>query len=210
MHDKNLYQATSIYANLFQPNFLKLVSLIKSHTGVPNTRNSEQKIQDRCMDFINTSARTWELDGLLVTRNNVRRKSEVFQHLWDSEIQAARVSYDAAQSIERAFPRDNSGNAASSVDLDSMTGATKARQESSLRKVLIYLSICEDENTLMLVNREVLQACNSSKNLRYWLRLNDHAWSNQIFWRILRETLLRSTAVLLVWRVMKKILPRKA
>jgi hypothetical protein len=184
MHDKNLYQATSIYANLFQPNFLKLVSLIKPHTGVPSTRNSEQNIQDRCIDFINTSARTWELDGLLVTLNNVRRKSEVFQYLWDSAIQAARVSYEAAQSIERAFPRDNLGNAASSINLDSMTGTARPGQDSSLRKVLIYLSVCEVENTLMLVNRDVLQACNSSKNLRYWLRLNDHAWSNQMFWRI--------------------------
>jgi hypothetical protein len=195
MHDKNLYQATSIYANLFQPNFLKLVSLIKPHTGVPSTRNSEQKVQERCMDFINTSARTWELDGLLVTRNNTRKKSEVFQKLWDCAIQAARVSYEAAQTMERAFPRNNSRYPASSVDVDSMTGNPKAGQQSSLRKVLIYLSICEDENTLMLVNREVLKACNSSKNLGYWLRLNDYARSNQIYWRILRETLLRSTVV---------------
>lgn len=140
MHHKNLYQATGKYANLFQPNFLNLVSSIKSHTGVPSTRNSEQKVQDRCMDFIDTSARTWELDGLLVTRNNVRRKSEVFQYLWDSAIQEARVSYDSAQSIEQAFPRDDSGNTVSSVDLDSMTKTTKSGQESSLRKVLIHPS----------------------------------------------------------------------
>jgi hypothetical protein len=134
MHEKNLYQVS----NLDDPTFVDLVDLVKSQAGVPNTRNWEQKVPDKCRGLINTSTRTWKRDGLLVARSNLTRKTEVFQYLWDCAIQAARVSYLAAQSINRIFPRGEPGNTASLVDFDSMTGAGWSPEDSHSKKVLIY------------------------------------------------------------------------
>jgi hypothetical protein len=115
-----------------------LVDLVKSQAGVPNTRNWEQKVPDKCRGLINTSTRTWKRDGLLVARSNLTRKTEVFQYLWDCAIQAARVSYLAAEPINRIFPRGEPGNTASLVDFDSMTGAAWSPEDSHSKKVLIY------------------------------------------------------------------------
>jgi hypothetical protein len=116
-----------------------LVDLVKSQAGVPNTRNWEQKVPDKCRGLINTSTRTWKLDGLLITRNNLTRKSEIFQYLWDSAVQAARESRLPAPSSERAFPRAESGNMASSVDLVSGPRAGGSPEDNHSRKVLTYL-----------------------------------------------------------------------
>lgn len=134
MHERNLYQVS----NPDDPIFAELVDLVKSQAGVPNTRNWEQKVPDKCRGLINSSTRTWKRDGLLVARNNLTRKTEVFQYLWDCAIQAARVSHLAAQSTERTSPRGGPGNTAGSVDFDSMTGAGGSPEDSHSRKVLIY------------------------------------------------------------------------
>jgi hypothetical protein len=134
MHERNLYQVT----NPDDPALVNLVDLVKSQARVPNTRNWEQKVPDKCRGLINTSTRTWKRDGLLVTRNNFTRKTEVFQYLWDCAIQAARVSHLAAQSNERTFPRDEPRNTASSVDFDSVTAIEWSPEDSHPRKVLIY------------------------------------------------------------------------
>ena len=125
-------------SNPDDPAFVDLVDLVKSQAGVPNTRNWEQKVLDKCRGLINTSTRTWKLDGLLVSRNNLTRKAEVFQYLWHCAIQAARVSRLAGKSIERTFPRGEPGNATSLVDFDSMTRAGWSPEDSHSRKVLIY------------------------------------------------------------------------
>jgi hypothetical protein len=136
MHEKNLYQVS----NLDDPIFVDLVDLVKSQAGVPNTRNWEQKVPDKCRSLINTSTRAWKRDGLLVTHNNLTRKSEVFQYLWDCAIHVARVSDLAAQPpMQRAFPRGEPGNTASSVVFDSMTGAGWSSENTHSRKVMIYL-----------------------------------------------------------------------
>jgi hypothetical protein len=116
---------------------MELVNLLKSHAGLPNTRNWEQKISDKCMVLINTSARAWEQDGLLVNNDICLRKSDVFQYLWESAIQAAQMTYAAAQSIEQAFQSDESGKTTGSVNIDLMTGTTIAGQDSYSRKVLV-------------------------------------------------------------------------
>jgi hypothetical protein len=134
MHEKNLYQAS----NLDDFVFVNLVDLVKSQAGVPNTRNWEQKVPDKCRGLIKTSTRTWKRDGLLVARNNLTRKSEVFQNLWDLAIQAARESHLAAQSIKRTFPRGEPRNIASSVGFDSMAGAGWSPEDSRSRKVFIF------------------------------------------------------------------------
>lgn len=134
MHEKNLYQ----FSNPDDPAFVGLVELVKSQAGVPNTRNWEQKVLDKCRDLINTSTRIWIRDGLLVTRNNVTWKTGVFQYLWDCAIEAARMSLLAAQSIERTLPRGEPWNTAVSVNLDSMTESGWRPEDSPSRKVLIY------------------------------------------------------------------------
>jgi hypothetical protein len=134
MHEKDVYQVS----NPDDPAFVDLVDLVKSQAGVPNTRNWEQKVHDKCRGLIKTSTRAWKRDGLLVARNNLTRKTEVFQYLWDCAIQAAQVSYLAAQSINRTFPRGEPGSTASLIDFDSMTGAGWNPEDSHSEKVLIY------------------------------------------------------------------------
>lgn len=134
MHERNLYQVS----NTDDPIFAELVDLVKSQAGVPNTRNWEQKVPDKCRGLINTSTKTWKRDGLLVARNNSTRKTEIFQYLWDCAVQSARVSHLAAQSTNRTFPRGRPRNTAGSVDSDSITGAGGNQEDSHSRKVLIY------------------------------------------------------------------------
>jgi len=134
MHEKNLYQIS----NPDDPAFVDLVDLVKSQAGVPNTRNWEQKVPDKCRGLINTSTRTWIRDGLLVAHNNLISKAEGFQYLWDCAIQATQVSYLVAHSIDRTFPRSEPGNIASLVEFDSMTGAGWSPEDSHSEKVLIY------------------------------------------------------------------------
>lgn len=134
MHRTNLYQVT----NTNDPAFVNLVNLVKSQVVVPNTRNWQQKVPEKCRALINTSTETWKQDGLLVTRNNLTRKSEVFQYLWDCAIKAARVSYSVAQSIERPFPRGELGKNTSSIDVDSMARTGLTPEDSCSRKVSIY------------------------------------------------------------------------
>ena len=88
-----------------------LVELVKSHAGLPNTRNWEQKVPDKCKALIATSTKIWKRDGLLVTRYTVIRKSDVFQHLWDCAIQAASMTW----SIGQTFPGSELGSSASLV-----------------------------------------------------------------------------------------------
>jgi len=124
MHEKNLYQVSTSD----DPVFVNLVDLVKSQAGVPITRNWEQKVPDKCRGLIATSTKIWKRDGLLVTRNNVTRKTEVFQYLWDRAIKAARgrhLAAAAAQSLERVFP---------GIDL----GDTSSLSRLGSRKVLIY------------------------------------------------------------------------
>jgi hypothetical protein len=185
MHEKNLYQVS----NPDDPVFVEMVELVKSQAGVPNTRNWEQKVHDKCRDLINTSTRTWKRDGLLVARNNVTWKTGVFQYLWDCAIQAAHVSIVAAQSIERTLPRGEPSNSASSVNLDSMTGSGWRPDDNQSRKVLIYLPL-NMRSCLFVFNREVLEACN---NLGCPLLLNEHVWRNRMHERM-RGILLKSTA----------------
>jgi hypothetical protein len=134
MHEKNLYEVS----NPDDSAFVDLVNLVKSQAGVPNTRNWEQKVPDKCRGLINISTRTWKRDGLLVAHNNLISKAEVFQSLWDCAIQATQVSYLVAQSIDRTFPRSEPGNIASLVDFDPMTGAGWSPEDSHSEKVLIY------------------------------------------------------------------------
>jgi len=133
MHEENLYQVS----NPDDPTFVELVNLVKSQAGVPNTRNWEHKVPDKCRSLINTSTRTWKRDGLLVTRNNSTRKSEAFQYIWDRAILVARMSHTSAQPMQCAFPRGEPGKTASSVDIDSMTGAGWSPESTRSQKVLI-------------------------------------------------------------------------
>lgn len=124
MHEKNLYQVSTSD----DPVFIDLVDLVKSQAGVPITRNWEQKVPDKCRGLIATSTKIWKRDGLLVARNNVTRKTEVFQYLWDRAIHAAhvrRLAAAEAQVFEPIYSGFGQGDTASLGGLGS-------------RKVLIY------------------------------------------------------------------------
>jgi hypothetical protein len=148
MHERNLYQVS----NPDDPVFVEVVELVKSQAGVPNTRNWEQKVHDKCRDLINTSTRAWKRDGLLAARNNATWKTGVFQYLWDCAVQATRVSLLAAQSIERTLPRGEPRNTDSSGNLDSMTESGWRPEDSQSRKVLIFLLL--NMRSCLLVSTE--------------------------------------------------------
>jgi hypothetical protein len=137
MHDKNLYQVT----DPSDPVFVYLVNLVKSQAGVPNTRNWEQKVPAKCKALINTSTQIWKRDGLLVTQDNLTRKSEVFQYIWHCAVQAAWLSYSAARSVELTLARGEPENTTSLVDVDSMTGIGSTPEDCHSRKVFIYLPV---------------------------------------------------------------------
>ncbi len=121
MHEKNLYQVS----NLYDPVFVDLVDLVKTQARVPTTRNWEQKVPDKCRELINTSTRTWKRDGLLITRNHLTRKTDIFQYLWKCATQAAQPSSSATQSFNRDFDQ-----------LHSITRARRDSEDGHSKKVL--------------------------------------------------------------------------
>jgi len=87
--------------------------------------------------LIKASTKTWRRDGLLVTRNGWTRKTEVFEHLWDSAVETFRVRashFLVAQSLERSIRRGGPGNKASSVDFDSTTAPEWSPDDRHSRK----------------------------------------------------------------------------
>ena len=100
MHEKNLYKVRVSD----DPTFKGLVELVKSHAGVPNTRNWEQKVIDKCRSLIIRSERIWKRDGLLVTSYNLTKKSKIFQYYWDCEIRVNQVTHPPAQPMQEDAP----------------------------------------------------------------------------------------------------------
>jgi hypothetical protein len=107
MHENNLYQVD----NPDDPLFVGLVDLVKSQAGLPSTRNWEQKMPWKCRDLVYRSTRTWKKDGLLVTRNNLTKKRQLFQSLWDRAI-------EEAEAIERSSPSGEPRDRSPLVDPD--------------------------------------------------------------------------------------------
>jgi hypothetical protein len=114
MHHKDLYQVSS----LTDPAFVDLINLVKTEVRVPNTRNWENKVPEKCKTLINTSAEDWERDGILVKGNNMRLKSHLFKVLWDCEVHAAQGRLSTEVPARQISP--SPANQASSVNGDTI------------------------------------------------------------------------------------------